>query len=86
MIFDKTCLWILPEYQRKSPGSLIINAKCEQCSRRCTISSTIPGGFPSAYVDKLGNVFSSLCAMQEEANPLVPEDGQLNHSSDASEA
>lgn len=87
MIFDRSAMWILPEYKRKSSNglSMLLHARCEQCPRRCSISSSIPSGFPSAYVDRLADVFSSLCAMQEEANPFPPDDGLQNPSSDASE-
>lgn len=87
MIFDRSAMWIRPEYKRKSVSglSMILHARCDQCPRRCTISSSIPSGFPSAYVDRLADVFSSLCVMQDEANPFPLEDGQQNPLSDVGE-
>lgn len=73
------------ERPRKFPAGLPVrlSVRCKDCSRRCMIDSYIPNGFPSAYAAKLGDVFSTLCAVQAEALPAL--DGQASLLSDASE-
>lgn len=83
MKYDKTYSEISVERPRKYPAGLPVRlgVRCRACSRACTIDLRLPDGFPSVYVERLGDVFSTLCA-KLGAVP-VPENGQLKVSSDA---